>query len=206
MSGHYEAMAAPWESPRVRIPFEFAGDRGLVTVDVTPNTEPLSVGKSERERGMPVCTAFVEFGARGYRGLLGWVQLVREPDAAGPYRIDPFDLFEDSTAPFAWYGLQPVLFDAPSRWREGAVDWEAHSFLTIGPWDIDRRLVMPLAGFAWGYHQVSHDHEVHLSTVRLLGSAEWDGHRPYMSSAFPGWRFHQGGQFTTQRDGGPQTH
>ena len=139
-------MAAPWDGRRVRIPFEFAGDRGLVTVEVAPNTEPSSVGKSERERGLPVCTASVEFGARGYRGLVGWVQLVREPDAAGPYRIDPFDLFEDSTAPFAWYGLQPTLFDAPSRWREGAVDWEANS----------HRRYMSSAFPRWGFDRGGH--------------------------------------------------
>jgi hypothetical protein len=45
----------------------------------------------------------------------------------------------DSTAPFAWYGVQPVLFDAPSRWREGPVQWEG--FLTIGPWDVDRSTI-----------------------------------------------------------------
>jgi hypothetical protein len=89
----------------VEFPFGFGGERGRVVVDVVPNADPVSVGKSERERGMPMCTASVEFSARGYSALLGWVQLVREPDHAAPFSIDPFDLFDDSTAPFAWYGF-----------------------------------------------------------------------------------------------------
>ena len=179
----------------MKIPFEFDGNHGRVIVQVSPNIDPISVGKGERERGMPMCTAAVEFSARGYRGLLGWVQLVREPDVSGPFRIDPFDLFEDSTSPYAWYGTEPTLFDAPSRYREGPAVWEAHSFLTIGPWDVDRRLVVPLAGFAWGYTQSALTEEVKLSPVRLLGPGDWDGHRPYMAERFPAWRFDATGDF-----------
>lgn len=185
----------------MEIPFRFDGDHGRVLAEITPNIDPISVGKTERERGLPTCTASVKFSARGYRGLLGWVQLVREPDSAGPFRIDPFDLFEDSTSPFAWYGLQPMLFDAPSRYQEGAVDWEAHSFLTIGPWDVDRRLVLPLAGFAWGYTQRSPADEVHMKAVRVLGPGDWNRHRSYMMEQFPAWRFDEGGQLTDQLPG-----
>ncbi len=181
----------------MEIPFNFDGEQGRVLVEVAPNTDPVRVGKTERERGMPMCTASVEFSARGYRALVGWVQLVREPDSAGPFGIDPFDLFEDSTAPFAWYGFRPTLFDAPSRWRDGAVDWEAHSFLTIGPWDVDRRLVVPLAGFAWGYHQDSLTEGLRLSPPRLLGPVDWDGHRPYLAEKFPAWAFDEGGKLRT---------
>nr|BFE74384.1 hypothetical protein GCM10020092_076850 [Actinoplanes digitatis] len=154
----------------MEIPFSFGGEQGRVLVEVAANADPVSVGKSERELGMPMCTASVEFSALGYRALLGWVQLVREPDPEARFSVDPFDLFEDSTAPFAWYGIQPVLFDAPSRRHEGAVRWEAHSFLTIGPWDVDRRLVVPLAGFAWGYHQQSAADGPRVSPPRLLGA------------------------------------
>lgn len=177
------------------IPFGFGGEHGRVLVDVVANADPVSTGKSERERGMPMCTASVEFSARGYRALLGWVQLVREPDAAARFGVDPFDLFEDSTAPFAWYGVRPVLFDAPSRWREGAVRWEAHSFLTIGPWDLDRRLVVPLAGFAWGYEQQSRTDGLRIAPPRLLGPADWNGHRSYLTQNFPAWKFDEDGHF-----------
>ncbi|MDW5322356.1 hypothetical protein [Plantactinospora sp. KLBMP9567] len=175
----------------MEIRFDFGDERGRVLVEVVPNTDPVAVGKSERDLGMPVCTASVEFSACGYRSLLGWVQLVREPSAADPFEVDPFDLFTDSSAPFAWYGFRPVLFDAPSRWRTGAVQWQAHSFLTIGPWDGDRRLVVPLVGFAWGYHQDSRG-ELHLSPLHLLGPADWNGHRPYLAEQYPTWRFGDG--------------
>jgi hypothetical protein len=182
----------------VEIRFEFGDEYGRVLVDVVPNTDPVAVGKGERELGMPVCTASVEFSACGYRSLLGWVQLVREPSTADPFGIDPFDLFADSSAPFAWYGFRPVLFDAPSRWRVGAVQWQAHSFLTIGPWDVDRRLVVPLVAFAWGYNQ-DPDDQLHLSPVRLLGPADWDGHRPYMAEKYPTWKFGDGSSLADQR-------
>jgi hypothetical protein len=182
----------------VQIPFSFGNDHGRVLVEVVANEDPVTVGKTGRERGMPMCTASVDFSARGYRALLGWVQLVREPDPAAPFSIDPFDLFEDSTAPFAWYGIQPVLFDAPSRRHESAVQWEAHSFLTIGPWDADRRLVVPLAGFAWGYHQQSPTEGLVLSPLRTLGPADWAAQRPYLTEKFPAWKFDEAGHLTGQ--------
>lgn len=182
----------------VEIRFDFDGEHGRVLVEVVPNADPMAVGKSERELGMPVCTASVEFSARGYRSMLGWVQLVRQPSAAGPFEIDPFDLFADSSAPFAWYGVRPVLFDAPSRWRSGAVQWEAHSFLTIGPWDVDRRLVVPLVGFSWGFDQDPKD-RLQLSQVRLLGPQDWEGHRPYMAASYPAWKFSDGSPLAEQR-------
>jgi hypothetical protein len=67
----------------------------------------VAVGKNQRDLGMPVCTASVEFSARGYRSLLGWVQLVREPSMADRFKIDPFDLFADSSAPLPGMGSGP---------------------------------------------------------------------------------------------------
>jgi hypothetical protein len=169
----------------MEIPFAFGGDRGAIRAEVVPNDDPVAVGKSERDRGMPMCTATVEFAARGYRSLLGWVQLVRD---TGQFTVDPFDLFEDSTAPFCWYGFRPTLFDAPSRRHTGAVHWTAHSFLTIGPWDTDRRSVVPLAAFSWGYRQHA-DGRLDLSPVRELELSVWETHRPYLAGRYPAWRF-----------------
>jgi hypothetical protein len=55
----------------VEIPYSFGGEHGRVLVEVVANTDPVRVGKTERERGMPMCTASAEFSARGYRALLG---------------------------------------------------------------------------------------------------------------------------------------
>ncbi|MFI5493710.1 hypothetical protein [Actinoplanes sp. NPDC051859] len=176
----------------ISIPFAFEGDHGTVHIDVSANDNPASVGKTTREHGMPMCTATVTFSARGYRGMLGWVQLVREPSPDSPFMADPFDLFEDSTAPFAWYGLQPTLFDAPSRWRDGPVHWTAHSFLTIGPWDGDRRSVVPLTGFSWGYRQQSATSPVQISPPQPLRRVDWDGHRAFLTRRYPTWTFAAG--------------
>ncbi|WP_343446699.1 hypothetical protein [Micromonospora schwarzwaldensis] len=47
----------------MEIRFDFGGERGRVMVEVVPNADPVALGKTERERGMPVCTASVEFSA-----------------------------------------------------------------------------------------------------------------------------------------------
>ncbi|MEO3742879.1 hypothetical protein [Plantactinospora sp. B5E13] len=181
----------------MEIRFDHGDEHGRVTVEVVPNTDPVTIGKDERDHGMPVCTASVEFSARGYRSLLGWVQLVREPGTTDRFEVDPFDLFADSSAPFAWYGFRPVLFDAPSRWRSGVVRWRAHTFLTIGPWDIDRRLVVPLVGFSWGYRQ-DPEEPPRLSPLRLLGPTDWDSHRAYLAERYPTWTFGEGSPLAGQ--------
>jgi hypothetical protein len=47
--------------------------------------------------------------------------------------MDPIAIYRDIPTPFAWYGLRPELFDAPSREERHDVTFEAHSFLAISP-------------------------------------------------------------------------
>jgi hypothetical protein len=35
--------------------------------------------------------------------------------AGGSFEMDPIAIYRDVATPFAWYGLKPELFDAPSR-------------------------------------------------------------------------------------------
>jgi hypothetical protein len=137
----------------MEIPFSYGGAEGVVRARCLPMTDPESYGKAGADVGMPACTAVVSFPARGYWSLLGWVQLVAmgPPAATAVWQADPFDLFADSTSPYAWYGVAPTLFDAPSRRDDVPLRWRARSFLATTPWDQDERLVAPLAGFAWGY-------------------------------------------------------
>ncbi len=79
--------------------------------------------------------------------------------------------------------------------------FEAHSFLTVGPWDIDRRLVVPLAGFAWGFQQDSQTEGLRISPLRVLGPADWDGHRSYLAERYPGWKYDEGGHFARHDQG-----
>ncbi len=137
----------------MKIPFAYGGVDGVVDARCVPMTDPESLGKSRNDVGLPACTAVVDFPAQGYWALLGWVQLVAmgPPGEEPTWQADPFDLFEDSTSPYAWFGITPTLFDAPSRRHDVPLRWRARSFLATTPWDQSERLVAPLAAFEWGY-------------------------------------------------------
>lgn len=52
----------------------------------------------------------------GYRALFDWVQLVRSTDnSSAGFDMDPIYSFEDGPSPNAFFGINPTLFDAPSR-------------------------------------------------------------------------------------------
>jgi len=79
----------------------------------------------------------IDYPGRGYRGFFGWVQRVRSTDntfGRRAFEMDPARFFEDSPAPYCWYGFKPVLFDAPSRDRSLPLDWLAHSFGVHASW------------------------------------------------------------------------
>ena len=158
--------------------FSYGGDHGTIHATVVPSDDPVALGKSEQDRGMPVCTATVEFSAQGYRAMVGWVQLVNGV-------VDPFELFSDSTSPFCWYGMRPTLFDAPSRRTSSPADWTANSFRAIVAGE---RRVVPLAGFSWGFTQSSSG-EVELKPVQESPLSAWAGHRPHLISSYPTWEF-----------------
>jgi hypothetical protein len=52
--------------------------------------------------------------------------------------------------PFGFFGIKPILFDAPSRPTRDDLDWLAHSFLCHIA-DYETREVRALAGFSWGF-------------------------------------------------------
>jgi hypothetical protein len=49
--------------------------------------------------------------------------------AGAAFDMDPFHLFEDAPSPYAFFGMNPTLFDVPSRDERHPLDWTAHSFL-----------------------------------------------------------------------------
>jgi hypothetical protein len=126
------------------------GPKGTLGPDRRPGR-----GKDEHARGFPVCTATIDYPGRGYRGFFGWVQRVRSTDntvGRRAFEMDPARFFEDSPAPYCWYGFKPVLFGAPSRDRSLPLDWLAHSFLAFTPRGDDaRKQIVPLLGFSWGF-------------------------------------------------------
>jgi hypothetical protein len=173
------------------IEFWHDGELGLVSVSCVPNKDPSAFGKGEDARGLPVCTATIEHPGRGYRAFFGWVQLVRSTDNAfggQAFEVDPTPPLEDSPTPYCWYGLKPVLFDAPSRDRGLRLEWLAHSFLGFTPLDDEARKVAPLLGFSWGF-VISDGGGVTLMPVRRLMAGDWDAHLPYLRRGYPEWEF-----------------
>jgi hypothetical protein len=176
--------------------FGFDGETGSVHVECVVNNDPNAVGAWPHAEGFPVCTATVEYPRRGYRSMLGWVQLVRSTDNASggaAFEMDPFALFGDAPSPYCWYGTQPILFDAPSRPTRVPMRWEAHSFLATTRIDEvmrgSARWVEPLLGFAWGFE--IRDERIELSPVARLTSADWDAHLAVLAESYPFWRFRE---------------
>ncbi len=180
--------------------FTWRGEVGRVHVECVPNTDPdfygcwMSVAK-----GFPVCTAIVDYPARGYRSMLGWVQLVRSTDNESDgvrFELDPFALFGDAPAPYCWYGQCPTLFDAPSRSVRVPLEWVAHSFLATTPLDevaqLQARRVVPLVGFSWGF--TDSGSRVVLSDIEALTDAEWSTHLDVLRQGYPLWVFAEGAE------------
>jgi hypothetical protein len=161
-------------------------------VSCVSNDDPAALGKGEDARGLPVCTATIDYPGRGYRGLFGWVQLVRSTDNASggrAFEMDPVRFFEDSPAPYCWYGIKPVLFDAPSRDKAQPLDWLAHSFLAFTPRGGDaQKRVVPLLGFSWGFAIGDHA-RVTLEPVARLTAQDWGGHLHYLRKCYSSWEF-----------------
>lgn len=177
---------------RLTIEFRHAGVDGRVVASCVPNDDPARVGKGQEARGLPACTATIDYSAEGYRAVFGWVQLVRSTDNASggaEFENDPSRFFEDSPAPYCWYGLRPILFDAPSRDYRSPMDWLAHSFLCVTPRDLGtRKLVVPLLGFSWGF-QIDTPERIDLAPVLKLAAEDWNDRLPYLRSSFPTWEF-----------------
>jgi len=180
----------------VEIPFRYRGHEGRIVVSVEKTQSPATLGARDGARDLANCTATIEYAGRGYLQLFGWVQLVRSTDNAFQgvkFEMDPFDpfeLYERAPTPYCWYGVLPTLFDAPSRDERIHLDWIAHSFLASSPLRGNRRVVMPLLGFSWGFH-VASDGQVRLDQVAALTGVDWQSHLPYLHECYPEWIFNE---------------
>jgi hypothetical protein len=181
------------------IPFTLRGISGVISVSVTRNTDPDAIGYSlltgglptEAARGYPVCRATVAYQAQGYAAVLGWTQLVRSSDSAPDrFEMDPIALHEQIATPYAFFGIRPELFDAPSRETRYDMTWQAHSFLCVSPDAVLTRRVQAIAGFTWGF---TIDHEdIALARPAALGPDAWDSHLDLLRTSYPGWIFDSG--------------
>ena len=175
----------------MKIQFLHEGRRGHVGISCVPNDDPGSVGQPDEARGFPTCTATVEYQGAGYRAFFGWVQLVRSTDNATrgrAFEMDPFSLFEDAPSPYCFFGMTPTLFDAPFRTEKSRLEWVAHSFLGVTPLREDRRQVLPMIGFSWGF-DIDDRASIEIKPVSELAAEDWKSHVPYFRERFPNWEF-----------------
>lgn len=175
----------------VSLPFRVRGLNSRVDVSVWRSTDPAAIGCPEWERDFPVCEATVTSDARGYAALMGWIQVVRMGSpASGETRwvTDPLQIYDDLNTPFGFYGLNPTLFDAPSRRdRTEPLDWHAESYLCFAPSDPMAREALPVAAFSWGFQLV--DGTVSLDQPMAIEPSSLAVHVPLLESSYPGWRF-----------------
>lgn len=175
----------------MNIPFLRDDMQGSLSVTVEHVDDPAAIGKHSSACGFPCWTAVVDYPGKGYRALFGWVQMVRSTDnssAGAAFDMDPFYLFEDAPSPYAFFGINPTLFDAPSRVRRDSLDWTAHSYLAWTPMDDTERRVLPLARFSWGFN-IDSDSRITLQPIRALSRGDWDAHLPYLGTSYPSWAF-----------------
>lgn len=160
---------------------------GSVAVDVRPNTSPSDLGCDAASLGLPVCTARVETAAQGYRAMCGWIQVVRSTDNATggeDFDMDPFAP-SGADSPYAFYGLAPTLFDAPSRDHRDDLDWLAHAFLAHTP--LGTNAVEAVLGFSWGF--TFKEESVQIIGPARLDHADWEAHHELLAAEHPAWAF-----------------
>jgi hypothetical protein len=183
----------------LRISFSLRGIDGLINVSISRNTDPEAIGYTVLSYGLPVdfardfpvCRATVTYPADGYAAIFGWTQLVRCTDSVtGGFEMDPIAIYRDVATPFAWYGVRPELFDAPSRDPRADMDWEARSFLCISPDAVLTRHVQAIAGFSWGF-SITGD-LIALSQPAALGPQAWDSHLDLLRTSYAEWTFDAG--------------
>jgi hypothetical protein len=165
---------------------------GHVDVHVDRTTDPGRLGALPGAKDLAWCEATVDSPLRGYRAMVGWVQLVRSTDntsGGAAFELDPLEVLGEVGHPFMAYGVRPTLFDAPSRRSRAPVDWLAHSYLAIID-DASGRSIRPLMGFSWGF--VITPASVTITAPASLSGIAWDADAAVLAAARPAWRYGPG--------------
>lgn len=173
--------------------FHLRNIAGRIHVTFERNDDPALLGAGQDSAGFPWCHARVEYPAQGYDAVLGWVQLVQSDDNVSggrEYEIDPLAFLGDLPHPFCWIGLNPQLFDAPSRSPLRDMHWRARSFLCVPDGPPDALEVRALTGFEWGFDVTGS--QIDLVAPYALEAHHWDSHLPGLGTRYPAWRFPPG--------------
>jgi hypothetical protein len=182
----------------MRIPFTLRGIAGQVDISITANTDPDAIGYPllfdgsplDFARGFPICRATVIYPAEGYAAVFGWTQMVRSTDQTGRFEMDPIAIYAHVATPFAWFGVKPEAFDAPSRESLYDMVWEAHCFLCVSPDAVLTPQVQAVCGFSWGFTVESS--QIHFTEAEALTAQAWDAHLDVLQASYPNWTFDEG--------------
>ncbi|GAB7335632.1 hypothetical protein MBLNU13_g07955t1 [Cladosporium sp. NU13] len=175
---------------------------GAVTAFVKADNDPSKYGlqlilpneNTNTLQGFPVCEATVStIGTRGYGSIYGWIQMVRSGGpsniSGAPWEMDPIPILADLNTPFAWFGPEPKLFDAPIRIGVQDLDWTCHSFLTYIEDGLMSKDVKPVLGFEWGFEL--HNGTPKLQILRELHLSAWNEQLDLLERSFTGWKFNR---------------
>lgn len=190
----------PMEVVERSVRFTLRGIEGAAFIRYEVNRDPSAWGFDRLghmdpsiSRGFPVIDAKVEYPAKGYLGILGWIQVVDyfvRDGAKGEERFvvapDVAPQARDANIPYLSYGIQPRLFDAPAFDKKN-VDWIARSFLTYTPDLLMTPVVAPLCGFSWGYTVT--DGAVAPKALQLATLKDWLHARMRLRTRLPKWTF-----------------
>ena len=184
------------DAHNLRIPITLHGISGLIAVSITRSTDPDALGyllltggqPTDAACGFPVCRATVTYPAEGYAAMFGWTQMVRSTDSdPDRFEMDPIALYRQVLTPYAFFGVRPELFDAPSRDSKYDMDWLAHSFLCVSPDAVLTRHVQAVAGFSWGFTITRRT--ITFARPAALGPETCDSHLDLLKTSYPGWIF-----------------
>jgi hypothetical protein len=186
---------------RTTFPIRLRATPGLIITDISVNRDPVALGcdlldpelPRDAAQGFPVCRTVVDIDLEGYAACHGWVQLVQSTDSEGDpskFEIDPISLFRSVSTPYAYFGVKPLLFDAPFRPTKYDLRWLAHSYVGFTPDGVMSRRVCAAAGFSWGF-TVS-DGVITIDDPAPLDATTWDSDLPELRGEFPDWSFESG--------------
>ncbi|KAK0261972.1 hypothetical protein LTS00_018117, partial [Friedmanniomyces endolithicus] len=175
-----------------------------ITITIESNTDPVKIGQHltfpDHEAtsdflGFPTCTAKIcSPNSKGYAAIYGWIQMWRfsvlpDPILAVPWDMDEVPTFTGLNTPFCWFGPEPQLFNAPSRWaQDREMDWSALSFLTYVEDALLSKKVRPVLAFEWGFWIKDRVKSVKPVVLREVGEA-WEEQRGLLEGKFEGWVF-----------------
>lgn len=228
ISGSSEEPTSSSTLQHLTIPFNCRSQHGKVEITLRPNCDPVHAhgldlifpdvsraSFAEQFFGFPVMHGAITYPIPAslhlsYGNLFGWIQFVRsvpgqivaeDEHRYSGWEMDIFPYAKDLQTPFAYWGFNPSIFDAPARLLEtnGKVqnlEWRAQSFLCIleDAGMTKRVKLVPGVGFGWGFDIQAKDKEIKrdiiISGLEILDAEkEWVDRLGLLRDLYPAWTF-----------------